>query len=189
MLLSLGWCSVFGLGWDQNDLSLDIYIFCQNLMIHIVQMSTEQVTDTNNTIKMSAMTKVNKALRELEEEIALNAVNAFVEELKKAFEIEDMDSFVESYKTSLTTKMKEEAKKAAAAGKPKKAVKLDAEGHVVKREPSEYNVFIREAMLRLKEDPENKDVKGKELMAMAAAEWKKSGKSKAKKTETKSDSE
>lgn len=156
-------------------------------MIHNVMMSTETVTDTNN--KMSAMTKVTKALRELEEEIALHAVDAFVEELKKAFELEDMDAFVESYKTSLTQKMKEEAKKAAAAGKPKKVVKLDAEGHVVKREPSEYNVFIREAMLRLKQEPENKDVKGKELMAMAAAEWKKSGKSKAKKTEAKSDSE
>lgn len=132
----------------------------------------------------TAMTKVFKALRELEEEAAMHAIDDFVTELKASFELEDIDSFVEAYKKKLTQKLKDEAKEAAK--KPKKAVKLDAEGHVVKREPSEYNIFIRDAMLRLKSMPENAEVKGKELMAMAAAEWKASGKGKSSK---KADSE
>ncbi len=143
-------------------------------------MSTETVTQ-HTMSTATAMTKVFKALRELEEDAAMNAIDDFVSELKAAFELEDIDSFVETYKKKLTQKLKDEAKEAAK--KPKKAVKLDAEGHVVKREPSEYNIFIREAMLRLKALPENHEVKGKELMAMAAAEWKASGKGKSKKSD------
>lgn len=135
-------------------------------------MSTDTVININMMSTTPAMTKVSKALRELEEEASLRAVDAFVAEMKKEFELEDIDAFVEKYKAAYTQKMKDEAKEAAK--KPKKAVKTDDSGHVVKRAPSDYNIFIRETMLKLKQMPENADFKGKQLMAMAAAEWKKS---------------
>ena len=42
-----------------------------------------------------------------------------------------------------------------------------------KRPPSEYNLFIKERMAKLKAEPENEKLDNKAIMSMAASEWKK----------------
>lgn len=118
----------------------------------------------------ATMIKLNKAIQEVREEAILNAIDAFVATLKAEFEIDELDTFTETYKAKISQQLKDEIKDASK--KPKKAPKLDADGNLVKREPSEYNKFIKEALIRLKK--ENPEQSGKDLMTLAAAEWKKS---------------
>ena len=55
--------------------------------------------------------------------------------------------------------------------KKKKTVKLDKDGNVKqKRAPTAYNLFVKERMGELKK--ENPELKGSELMKMAAGDWK-----------------
>lgn len=117
---------------------------------------------------MSAMIKLHKAVYEVREEAIMTAIDAFVAALKAEFEMDELDAFTETYKTKLAQQLKEEVKESTK--KPKKAPKLDAEGHVIKREPSAYNKFVQEALIRLKK--ENPTMSGKVLMSMAASEWK-----------------
>lgn len=56
--------------------------------------------------------------------------------------------------------------------KPNKKKTLNSDGEVVKRQPSPYNVFIKNEMAKLKQ--ENPDCDNKEIMKLAAASWKKS---------------
>jgi hypothetical protein len=55
--------------------------------------------------------------------------------------------------------------------KPNKK-KVNSDGEVVKRQPSPYNVFIKNEMAKLKQ--ENPECDNKEIMKLAAAAWKKS---------------
>lgn len=59
-----------------------------------------------------------------------------------------------------------------ASKKPNKKKILNSDGEVVKRQPSSYNVFIKNEMAKLKQ--ENPDCDNKEIMKMAAVSWKKS---------------
>ena len=55
--------------------------------------------------------------------------------------------------------------------KKKKTVKLDKDGNVKpKRAPTAYNLFVKERMGELKK--ENPELKGSELMKLAAGDWK-----------------
>ena len=55
----------------------------------------------------------------------------------------------------------------------KREPKLDAEGNVIKRAPTEYNKFLAKTMAELKEEYKDYEVKPnqKELMAEVAAKW------------------
>ena len=55
----------------------------------------------------------------------------------------------------------------------KREPKLDADGNVIKRAPTAYIIFLGQAMLALKEEYKDYEVKPsqKELMAEAAAKW------------------
>jgi len=54
----------------------------------------------------------------------------------------------------------------------KSAVKKSKGDNVEKREPSKYNLFVKDMMMKLKTDHPNKP--NKEIMSMAAALWKES---------------
>mgnify|MGYP006272003715 CR=1 FL=1 len=92
-------------------------------------------------------------------------VTEFAEEVRSQFEIdaEDFDKLVADYKSKVTQKIKEQSKPGY------KPPKKDAPPKE-KRAPSEYNVFVKNALIRLKQ--ENPETPAKELMAKAAAEWK-----------------
>lgn len=116
-----------------------------------------------------AYNKVTKALQTFEEEIALNTVDALIQAFKAEFELEEeeLTAFTEKFKLSLKDKFKEQAK--ASKSKGSKASGSSSDGEKKKREPSAYNKFVKAEMERIKVD--NPEVKGKELMAMAAANW------------------
>jgi hypothetical protein len=88
---------------------------------------------------------------------------------------ENTDYTLDEYKKMLTISYKEANKK----HKKKSQVCKNTENSnseegadcevCVKREPSKYNIFVREEMLRLKETCE--EVPYKELMKMAAKKW------------------
>lgn len=156
-------------------------------MNSIKKSSTDTVTQQAITNNMSAaMTKLNKALATFADETTLAAIDNFVAAFKQEFELDedDMTAFVTKYKSELAQKSKDAAKEATK--KPKKAQKLDADGNVIKREPSEYNKFVQAKMEELKANNPDLKGKGKELMAMAAAEWKKHKAAKASESETES---
>jgi hypothetical protein len=61
-------------------------------------------------------------------------------------------------------------KDALKLGQPKKrAVKLDSDGVVIKKQPSKYNLFIKDEIARLIAEFPDKD--RKELMKQAANNW------------------
>lgn len=138
----------------------------KNLTNHIMESSTETYTTMS-----AAMIKMTKAMNVFAEETALSAIDDFLAAFKAEFELDedDLKAFVDKYKENMRQQYKDAAKEAGK--KPKKAQKLDADGNVVKREPSAYNKFVKAKMEELKAT--NPDIKGKELLAMAAAEWKK----------------
>lgn len=55
----------------------------------------------------------------------------------------------------------------------KREPKVDAEGNVIKRAPTEYNIFMSKTLLALKDEYKDYEVKPnqKELMAEAAGKW------------------
>lgn len=133
-------------------------------------------TSTQNNKMSAAMNKLNKAMHVFAEETALAAIDDFITAFKARVELDDDDlAFIEKYKADFSKKAKEQAAK-----KPKKEQKMDENGNVIKRKPTEYNLFVQAKMEELKKA--HPDVKGNQLMAMAAAEWK-------KEKGTKSDSE
>ena len=62
---------------------------------------------------------------------------------------------------------------AAPPKRKKREPKVDAEGNIIKRAPTEYNNFMSKALLALKEEYKDYEVKPnqKELMVEAAAKW------------------
>lgn len=97
---------------------------------------------------MAAITKFNKAVQALVEATSIKVVDDFVVALKEKFELdeEDLQSVIENFKKSSITVEKK------------------------KRPASEYNIFIKETIERLKkENPESKE----NLMKLATAEWNK----------------
>ena len=69
---------------------------------------------------------------------------------------------LDEYKKLITAAFKEAAKKTS-----KRSSKSSEE--VVKREPTKYNIFVKEEILKLK--AENPDKQYKDLMKMAADKW------------------
>ena len=69
---------------------------------------------------------------------------------------------LDEYKKLITAAFKEAAKKTS-----KRSSKSGEE--VVKREPTKYNIFVKEEILKLK--AENPDKQYKDLMKMAADKW------------------
>lgn len=111
-----------------------------------------------------ALSKVHKSIALLVEETALQTVQDVANAMKDKFQIdeEDVAQFIGEYKAMLATKHKEDAKSSKKKGKSSTTKE--------KRAPSEYNIFIKNALIRLKQ--ENPETPAKELMGKAAAEWK-----------------
>ncbi len=85
----------------------------------------------------------------------LSIFNSYIDE-NKTYALDEYKKFITlSYKDSLK---KSKSKSRASEGEQS-----------VKREPTKYNIFIREEMLKLKET--NADIPYKELMKLAAKSW------------------
>jgi hypothetical protein len=74
---------------------------------------------------------------------------------------------LDEYKKLITTAFKEAAKKTSK--RTSKSGNGSGSGEVVKREPTKYNIFVKEEILKLK--AENPDKQYKDLMKMAADKW------------------
>ena len=80
---------------------------------------------------------------------------------------------LDEYKKLITAAFKEAAKKtnkrSGKSGGGSGSGALGAGGDVVKREPTKYNIFVKEEILKLK--AENPEKQYKDLMKMAADKW------------------
>ena len=76
---------------------------------------------------------------------------------------------LDEYKKLITTAFKEAAKKTNKRSGKSGGGALGAGGDVVKREPTKYNIFVKEEILKLK--AENPEKQYKDLMKMAADKW------------------
>jgi len=86
--------------------------------------------------------------------------NKVIEYFKES--IDSANSYtLDEYKKLITAAFKEAAKKTKRSA--------GASGEVVKREPTKYNIFVKEEILKLK--AENPDKQYKDLMKMAADKW------------------
>jgi len=86
--------------------------------------------------------------------------NKVIEYFKES--IDSANSYtLDEYKKLITAAFKEAAKKTKRS--------VGASGEVVKREPTKYNIFVKEEILELK--AENPDKQYKDLMKMAADKW------------------
>jgi 20S proteasome alpha/beta subunit len=86
--------------------------------------------------------------------------NKVIEYFKES--IDSANSYtLDEYKKLITAAFKEAAKKTKRS--------VGASGEVVKREPTKYNIFVKEEILKLK--AENPDKQYKDLMKMAADKW------------------
>ena len=74
---------------------------------------------------------------------------------------------LDEYKKLITMAFKEAAKKTSK--RTSKSGNGSGGGEVVKREPTKYNIFVKEEILKLK--AENPDKQYKDLMKMAADKW------------------
>lgn len=111
-----------------------------------------------------ALNNVNKALAGLVEETALSTVDKLVSFLSDKIEIdEDMKSLFDEFKKNTKDEIKASFKNNSRKGGAKEEKK--------KREPSPYNLFIKEKMAEIK--AKKPELKGKELMKEAIEEWKK----------------
>jgi hypothetical protein len=112
-----------------------------------------------------ALNKVYKSIAQLVEDTAVQTMQEVADEMRNQFEIDEDDftKFIEDYKAKLMQKLKYQSK---AGAKPSKKESTPKE----KRAPSEYNLFVKNALIRMKK--ENPETPAKELMAKAAAEWK-----------------
>jgi hypothetical protein len=72
---------------------------------------------------------------------------------------------LDEYKKIVTNAYKDAMKKTKKKGNKSN----DDKTEIVKREPTKYNIFVKEAILKLK--VENPDKPYKDLMKMAADEW------------------
>lgn len=119
------------------------------------------------------ITKFNKAIHALVEDASLSAVDKLAAYLDTQIEMDDdMKTLFSDFKTNLTTELKEAAKTPT----PTKGAKKGG-APAVKREPSAYNLFIKENMAKIK--AANPDMPAKELMKAATVEWKKAKEAKA----------
>lgn len=75
---------------------------------------------------------------------------------------------LDEYKKLITAAFKEASKKTKRSGSGTSGGGA-AGGDVVKREPTKYNIFVKEEILKLK--AENPDKQYKDLMKMAADKW------------------
>ena len=77
---------------------------------------------------------------------------------------------VDEYKKMITSAYKDAMKKTNKANKKSRANNGDVKKcDIVKREPTKYNIFVKETILHLK--TENPDKPYKDLMKMAADKW------------------
>lgn len=114
-----------------------------------------------------ALNNVQKALAGLVEETALSTVDKLVTFLSDKIEIDDemktlFDEFKKTTKEGIKASFKNSTRKGGAKDEKKK------------REPSPYNLFIKEKMAEIK--AKKPELKGKDLMKEAIEEWKKKGK-------------
>lgn len=113
-----------------------------------------------------ALNTVHKALAGLVEETAINTVDKLITFLSDKIEFDDdmkalFDEFKKTTKEEIKASFKNDrSKKGGRSGEEKK-----------KREPSAYNLFIKEKMAQIK--VKKPELKGKELMKEAIDEWKK----------------
>lgn len=112
-----------------------------------------------------ALNNVHKALAGLVEDTALTTVDKLVTFLSDKIEFDDdmkalFEDFKKTTKEEIKASFKNDRSKKARGGEEKK-----------KREPSAYNLFIKEKMAQIK--AKRPELKGKELMKEAIDEWKK----------------
>lgn len=115
-----------------------------------------------------ALNNVHKALAGLVEETALNTIEKLTAFLSEKIEFDDdMKTLFEEFKKNTKDEIK-------ASFKNDRNRKGGAKEEKKKREPSPYNLFIKEKMAEIK--AKKPELKGKELMKEAIEEWKKKGK-------------
>jgi len=121
-----------------------------------------------------AFPTVTKAVANIVLESKISAVNKLVKFLGTKMEIDDdfngwIEDFIESLKEEETKEMKETVKEAK---KTSKKIKI-ANGEIVKktRDPTVYNLYVKENMASFKE--KHSDIKdGRVLRRMLGEEWK-----------------
>lgn len=110
---------------------------------------------------------VNKAVNQLVEETTVSTVDKLVVYLSDKIEFdEDMKKLFDDFKKIA----REEVRTSFKQDKGKRGGKKSDK----KREPSAYNLFIKEKMAEIKQ--KKPELKGKELMKEAIEEWKKNPK-------------
>jgi hypothetical protein len=135
------------------------------------------VADTNESNESNAVNAVNAASVVADSDagiqdkkskaVAKNIdTNKVLEYFKES--IDTTNSYtLDEYKKLITTAFKEAAKKTSK--RTSKSGNGSGGGEVVKREPTKYNIFVKEEILKLK--AENPDKQYKDLMKMAADKW------------------
>lgn len=112
-----------------------------------------------------ALNTVHKALAGLVEETAMSTVDKLVTFLSEKIEFDDdmktlFDDFKKATKEEIKASFKNDRSRKSRGGEKK-----------AKREPSAYNLFIKDKMAEIK--VKRPDLKGKDLMKEAIDEWKK----------------
>lgn len=122
---------------------------------------------------MASLTAFHKATAVLLEETTASTVDKLAAFLSEKIEFDDdMKALFEEFKKTAKEEIRASFKTAAAtAGKKGRGGKDAAGGEKKKREPSAYNLFIKDKMAEIK--AKRPELKGKDLMKEAIVEWKK----------------
>ena len=120
------------------------------------------VVDTSEPTDASGMDTCKKT-KAVAKAVDTNKVLEYFKESIDTSNIYTLDE----YKKLITAAFKEAAKKTKRASKS--GSNGSGSGDVVKREPTKYNIFVKEEILKLK--AENPEKQYKDLMKMAADKW------------------
>jgi hypothetical protein len=124
------------------------------------------VVDTSEPTDASGM-DTSKKTKAVAKAVDTNKV---LEYFKESIDISNIYT-LDEYKKLITAAFKEAAKKTKRASKSGSngSGSGSGGGDVVKREPTKYNIFVKEEILKLK--AENPEKQYKDLMKMAADKW------------------
>lgn len=126
------------------------------------------IADTNESNAVSVVADCDTGIQDKKSKAVAKNVdtNKVLEYFKES--IDTTNSYtLDEYKKLITTAFKEAAKKTSK--RTSKSGNGSGGGEVVKREPTKYNIFVKEEILKLK--AENPDKQYKDLMKMAADKW------------------
>ena len=126
------------------------------------------IADKNESNAVNAVADCDTGIQDKKSKAVAKNVdtNKVLEYFKES--IDTTNSYtLDEYKKLITTAFKEAAKKTSK--RTSKSGNSSGGGEVVKREPTKYNIFVKEEILKLK--AENPDKQYKDLMKMAADKW------------------